>query len=67
MKQLTVVVKPFKAEAVLSALTADTGGSEIFLDVPGVNHEAVALAQGLGLAPVFETARLLRAHGLMRA
>lgn len=46
------------AEAVLSALTADIGGSEIFLDVPGVNHEAVALAEGLGLAPVFETARM---------
>jgi GNAT superfamily N-acetyltransferase len=46
------------AEAVLSALTADIGGGEIFLDVPSLNHEAVALAQGLGLAPVFETARM---------
>ena len=46
------------AEAVLSALIADIGGGEIFLDVPGVNHEAVALAQSLGLAPVFETARM---------
>jgi GNAT superfamily N-acetyltransferase len=46
------------AEAVLSALIADIGGSEIFLDVPSLNHEAVALAQGLGLAPVFETARM---------
>jgi GNAT superfamily N-acetyltransferase len=46
------------AEAVLSALIAGAGGGEIFLDVPGVNHEAVALAQGLGLAPVFETARM---------
>jgi GNAT superfamily N-acetyltransferase len=46
------------AEAVLSALIADIEGGEIFLDVPSVNHDAVALAQGLGLAPVFETARM---------
>lgn len=46
------------AEAVLSALLAQTGGGEIFLDVPAVNREAVALAQSLGLAPVFETARM---------
>jgi hypothetical protein len=46
------------AEAVLSALLAGTDGGEIFLDVPGINREAVALAQDLGLAPVFETARM---------
>ena len=46
------------AEAVLSALLAQAGGGEIFLDVPGVNGEAVALAESLGLAPVFETARM---------
>ncbi len=46
------------AEAVLAALLADAGGGEIFLDVPSVNADAVALAQGLGLAPVFETARM---------
>ncbi|QOZ27601.1 GNAT family N-acetyltransferase [Bradyrhizobium sp. CCBAU 51753] len=46
------------AEAVLSALLASTGGGEIFLDVPAVNRDAVALAQDLGLAPVFETARM---------
>ena len=46
------------AEAVLSALIARVGGGEIFLDVPGVNRDAVALAQDLGLAPVFETARM---------
>ena len=46
------------AEAVLSTLIADIGGGEIFLDIPGVNHDAAALAQGLGLAPVFETARM---------
>ena len=46
------------AEAVLSALLAKVGGGEIFLDVPSINREAVALAQDFGLAPVFETARM---------
>ncbi|MBR1276957.1 GNAT family N-acetyltransferase [Bradyrhizobium sp. AUGA SZCCT0283] len=46
------------AETVLSALVARMGGGEIFLDVPGINREAVALAQDFGLAPVFETARM---------
>ncbi|MBO4226976.1 GNAT family N-acetyltransferase [Bradyrhizobium neotropicale] len=46
------------AEAVLSALLARVGGGEIFLDVPSINRDAVALAQDLGLAPVFETARM---------
>jgi ribosomal protein S18 acetylase RimI-like enzyme len=46
------------AEAVLAALLADAGGGEIFLDVPSVNREAVALAESLGLKPVFETARM---------
>jgi hypothetical protein len=46
------------AEAVLAALLASTGSGEIFFDVPGTNRDAVALAQDLGLAPVFETARM---------
>lgn len=46
------------AETVLSALLARAGGGEIFLDVPSVNREAIALAEGLGLAQVFETARM---------
>ncbi|MDE5454374.1 GNAT family N-acetyltransferase [Bradyrhizobium sp. CSA112] len=46
------------AETVLSALLAKVGGGEIFLDVPGINRDAVALAQDLGLTPVFETARM---------
>ena len=46
------------AEVVLSALLASAGGGEIFLDVPSINRDAVALGQGLGLAPVFETARM---------
>jgi GNAT superfamily N-acetyltransferase len=46
------------AEAVLSALLPSADGGEVFLDVPSVNRDAVALAQDLGLAPVFETARM---------
>ncbi len=46
------------AEAVLSALLAKVGGGEVFLDVPSINREATALAQDLGLAPEFETARM---------
>jgi hypothetical protein len=46
------------AEAVLSALLARAGSGEIFLDVPAINRDAVALAEGFGLAPVFETARM---------
>jgi ribosomal protein S18 acetylase RimI-like enzyme len=46
------------AEAVLAALVAAAGADEIFLDVPSVNRDALALAQGHGLAPVFETARM---------
>ena len=45
------------AETLLSALLASADG-EIFLDVPSVNRDAVALAQDLGLSPVFETARM---------
>ncbi len=46
------------AEAVLSALLAGLGEDVIFLDVPSINRDAIALAQELGLAPVFETARM---------
>jgi GNAT superfamily N-acetyltransferase len=46
------------AETVLGALLTEAGGGEVFLDVPGVNREAVALAERLGLKPVFETARM---------
>lgn len=46
------------AEIVLSVLVAKAGGGEIFLDVPAINRDAIALAQGLGLSPVFETARM---------
>ena len=46
------------AEAVFTALVSAAGGGEVFLDVPDINREAVALAQSHGLAPVFETARM---------
>jgi len=46
------------AEAVLAALLTSAGSGEIFLDVPSVNRDALALARNLGLAPVFETARM---------
>jgi GNAT superfamily N-acetyltransferase len=46
------------AEIVLSALVTAIGGGEVFLDVPSINRDALALAQGHGLAPVFETARM---------
>jgi ribosomal protein S18 acetylase RimI-like enzyme len=46
------------AERVVQALLASAGGGEIFLDVPAVNGEAIALAEKLGLRPVFETARM---------
>lgn len=46
------------AEAVLAALVVGIGGGEIFLDVPDINRDAVALAQDFGLVPSFETARM---------
>jgi GNAT superfamily N-acetyltransferase len=46
------------AEAVFAALVAAASGAEIFLDVPSINRDAVALAQDHGLKPVFETARM---------
>jgi hypothetical protein len=45
------------AEALLAGLLVEAEG-EVFLDAPAVNRDAVALAEGLGLAPVFETARM---------
>ncbi len=46
------------AEAVFAALVGTAGGAEVFLDIPSVNRDAVALAHDHGLAPVFETARM---------
>ncbi|MDF6043722.1 GNAT family N-acetyltransferase [Streptomyces sp. JH14] len=49
---------PDVAAALLSALSAVAPDSEIAVDVPGINPAAVALAEQLGLAPSFETARM---------
>jgi GNAT superfamily N-acetyltransferase len=46
------------AEALFAALIAASGDGEVFLDVPSVNRDAVALAQAHGLRPAFETARM---------
>lgn len=46
------------ADAVVQALFGSAGGGEVFLDVPAINREAIALAEALGLKPVFETARM---------
>jgi GNAT superfamily N-acetyltransferase len=46
------------AEATFTALVAAAGPGEVFVDVPSVNRDAVALAHDHGLAPVFETARM---------
>ena len=46
------------AEAIVQALLASADIGEVFLDVPAVNGEAIALAEALGLEPVFETARM---------
>lgn len=46
------------AEALLAALLARVPAGPIFLDVPEPHRAAVALAERLGLAPVFETARM---------
>ncbi|MCP3374060.1 GNAT family N-acetyltransferase [Bradyrhizobium cajani] len=46
------------AEAIVQALVANAGGGEIFLDVPAVNRDAIRLAEAVGLAPTFETARM---------
>jgi GNAT superfamily N-acetyltransferase len=56
-----VAVDRAAAESVLSALVDAIGGGEMFLDVPSINAEALALATELGLAPVFETARMYTA------
>ncbi|MFD4408174.1 GNAT family N-acetyltransferase [Streptomyces sp. NPDC058476] len=46
------------ARALFSALAADADGREVAVDVPETNAPAIALVEGLGLAPSFETARM---------
>lgn len=48
------------AARLLAALAAASGDGPLFLDVPEVNRPAVALAEGLGMRPMFETARMYR-------
>lgn len=48
------------AERVLLGLAEAAGGEELFLDVPEPNAEAVAMAESLGLAVRFETARMYK-------
>src|SRR5262249_18096883 len=49
---------PATADLLFRALKAQQPGQSVFLDVPEVNKEAVALAQRYGMTPVFETARM---------
>ncbi|GAA3096801.1 hypothetical protein GCM10017687_04260 [Streptomyces echinatus] len=46
------------ARALFAALTADAAGREVAVDVPEPNAAGVALAEGAGLRPSFETARM---------
>jgi hypothetical protein len=46
------------AERLYGGLCDGIAGEPIALDVPEINAEAVAVAQALGLAPAFETARM---------
>jgi GNAT superfamily N-acetyltransferase len=48
------------AEKLLGALASKVPGREIFLDVPAPNAKAVDLAEGCGMKPVFETARMYK-------
>lgn len=48
------------AERLLVTLLASVDAGPIFLDVPVVNDDGLALAHDLGLEPVFETARMYR-------
>jgi hypothetical protein len=48
------------AERLLDALSAEAPpGDPLFLDVPEPNTAAVRLAEGRGMTPVFETARMV--------
>lgn len=46
------------ASALFAALTADTAGSEVAVDVPETNTAGIALAEAAGFTPSFETARM---------
>ena len=48
--------------SLLSAIPAEHGTQEVFIDIPQPNAAAMALAKRLGLAKVFETARMYSNH-----
>jgi GNAT superfamily N-acetyltransferase len=48
------------AAALLAELVPEAKGAPVFIDIPSENKEAIALAAGMGLEPVFETARMYR-------
>lgn len=48
------------AEALIGTLLRQRPDGPVYLDPPGSNPDAVAIAQSLGLEPVFETARMYR-------
>ncbi|MGZ2485028.1 GNAT superfamily N-acetyltransferase [Rhizobium pisi] len=48
------------AAALLAELIPEAKGAAVFIDIPTENREAVALAESLGLQPVFETMRMYR-------
>ncbi|WP_112945346.1 MULTISPECIES: GNAT family N-acetyltransferase [unclassified Rhizobium] len=48
------------AAALLSTLGQEAKGARVFIDIPSDNRDAVALAVGMGLKPVFETSRMYR-------
>ena len=48
--------------SLLSTLPADQMDSEVFIDMPNPNAQAMALAQQLGLTKVFETGRMYSSH-----
>lgn len=49
---------PGIAAALVSALAVKTGAPAVAIDVPDRNKAAVALVEGMGLKPAFETARM---------
>lgn len=48
------------AASLLAILAPEAKGATIFIDIPSDNRDAIALAEGMGLKPVFETARMYR-------
>lgn len=51
---------PEEARALYRGLAARAPGATVYLDTPQNNPHAVALAQELGMEPVFETARMYK-------